>query len=169
MKLNIFFLIIFLAIGILFSSCIKKEEYPFVTHIEYVDFTKIQNSLGIDEKGILKISFTDGDGDIGLAPGDTFGPFSRDSAYYYNFFIKYFEKQKGIIKEIELPFPNNSRIPFLTPSGKNKALKGDIEITLFINNPLTTYDTILFQAYIVDRALHKSNVISTPEIKVKKQ
>ncbi len=151
------------------TSCIKSDDkYSEIPHIEFVSFTKINNGSNIDNQGIMKIFFTDGDGDIGLDKGDTFGRFHPDSIYYNNFFIKYFEKQNGIIKEVETKFSNNARIPMLTPQGKNKTLKGEIEITLFINNPLSIYDTILFEAYIVDRALHKSNTIRTPEIKVNK-
>ena len=47
--------------------------------------------------------------------------------------------------------------------------KGEIEIEVFINNAFSDYDTIRFDAYIVDRALHKSNTIQTPEIIVNKK
>jgi hypothetical protein len=64
--------------------------------------------------------------------------------------------------------PNNSRIPNITPEGQNKTLEGEIDIALYINNPLSSFDTIKFQAYIFDRALHQSNTIETPEIVVVK-
>jgi len=165
---NLLYFTVFALLIILVSSCIKREEYPETPYIEFLDFAKIRNTAGIDSAGVLKLSFTDGDGDIGLAPGDTFAPFNKESEFYNNFFIRYFEKQKGVVTEVVLPTPNNSRIPLLTPKGQNKALKGEIEIGLFINNPYSLYDTILFEAYILDRALNKSNVITTPEIILKK-
>jgi len=160
--------VIILCFLLLLTSCIEKEKYSNIPEIKYVSFVKIGNETGADAQGILKISFTDGDGDVGLDKSDTLGMFSRDSIYYNNFFIKYFEKQNGVITEIELPFAMHSRIPMLTPQGKNKALKGEIEIKLFINNPVSQFDTILFEAFIVDRALNKSNTIITPEIKINK-
>lgn len=151
-----------------FFSCTKEEDFPDVPNIEFISFTKIANSSNVDEKGILKISFTDGDGDMGLADSDTVTPYDKTSIYYYNFFITYFEKQHGEFVEIQPVITFNSRIPELTSTSSNNSLKGEIEIELFINNPFSVYDTIRFDASIVDRALHISNVITTPEIILKK-
>ena len=126
------------------------------------------NNAGIEDKGTLIFSFTDGDGDIGLSAGDTLPPYNKGSDYYYNLFITYKELQHGILTPIDLPLPFNTRLPVITPSGNNKAIKGEMEVKLDIYNPLSTYDTICFDFYIVDRALHKSNVVSTPLIVVKK-
>jgi hypothetical protein len=151
-----------------FYSCKKPETYPVIPAIQFESFTKIQNLTGKDEKGILKISFTDGDGDIGLAPEDTLAPYNSGSKYYYNFFIDYYEKQNGTYAKVNLPMTNNSRIPVITPDGETKSVKGDIEVVLFINNLLSDFDTIYYEASICDRALHVSNVIKTPDIIIKK-
>jgi len=77
-------LIIFFA-GVFFQiSCKKPETYPIVPHIEFVSFIKIINdqNQNIDNKGVLKISFTDGDGDLGLAEGDTLSPYTREYLFY---------------------------------------------------------------------------------------
>jgi len=153
---------------ILFFSCAKKEEFPIIPAIEYVSFVKIYNpQQEIFDRGVLKISFKDGDGDIGLYDYDTVAP------YDYNFIISYFELQNGVPVEV-IPswynpatdsieyFTFNARIPILTPLGANKSIKGEIEDTLFIYNYSSPYDTIMFTAYIIDRALHESNEISTP-------
>lgn len=168
MKVRITIIIQLILLLTIFLSCTKEEDFPEVPHIDYMDFTKIQNSNNIDDKGILKIFFTDGDNDMGLADWDTLPPFDKSSKYYYNFFITYFEKQHGEFVEVVPAVTFNSRIPLLTSSSSNGALKGEIEIELFINNPFSAYDTIRFDAYIADRALHESNIISTPEIIVKK-
>ncbi len=127
----------------------------------------MRNSQNIDKKGILEFSFTDGDGDIGLNSWDTVYP------YDFNLFITYFEKQNGEFKEVPIIVNGDTtiqdaRIPILNTSGEGKSLKGKIEIELFINNPRSNFDTIRYDAYIKDRALNESNVISTPEIVVKK-
>ncbi len=166
------FFIALLAVG----SCKKYEEFPDEPVIEFMDFTVLRDQQGIDQRGILKFSYTDGDGNIGLHDSDTVAP------YNYNLFIKYFEQQNGVFKEIFLitPIPTdstviydtatfNGRIPILTPLGKNKAIRGEVEDTLFVNNLLSPFDTIKFEAYIVDRDLNKSNVISTPPIVIKKR
>jgi hypothetical protein len=150
------------------AGCKKFETYPPEPIIEFISLTKIPNTLNIDDKGILKIGFTDGDGDIGLGQGDTLSPFNPGGAYYYNFFIFYYEKQHGTyVKFISNP-PVHSRIPPVVSDVSDRGIKGEIEIEVEINNFFSPYDTIQFEMYIYDRALNKSNVIRTPDIKIKK-
>jgi hypothetical protein len=155
-------------------SCKKEVTYPIIPHIDLISFEKIADSSGIDQQGIIGLSFTDGDGDIGLTSTQNTGN------YLYDLFIKYFEKKNGKFEEIILTTPNqvtgkpdtltfNGRIPNLTPQGNNKAIKGEIYDTLYINNPASTYDTIRYEIYIEDRALHKSNVVTTPDIIINKK
>lgn len=171
-------LILFTALILLaMASCKDYEKYPMEPTVEFIEFTVLRDAQGIDQRGILHIAYTDGDGNIGLYDYDTVAP------YDYNLFIKYLEQQNGVFKEIFLITPNyindttviydtatfNARIPILTPAGRNKAIRGEIEDTLFINNPLSQYDTIKFEVYVVDRDLNKSNTIATPPIIVKKR
>ena len=114
------------------------------------------------------LHFQDGDGDIGLNESDTLAAFNKDSIYHYNFFINYFEKQNGEYVEVELPISNNARIPRLSDAVP-ESIEGDISIDLYINNIKSKYDTIRFECYIVDRELHHSNTITTPDIVVKKK
>jgi len=150
------------------SGCLKREEYPIEPKIKFENFIKYTNENGIDTKGLLVFSFTDGDGDIGLAPHDTLPPYHREGDYYFNFFIFYNELQNGQIVSVELPQPFHIRLPVITPTGNNKAIKGEIEVEIDIFNPISTYDTILFDFFIVDRALNHSNTERTPPIVVKK-
>lgn len=166
-KTNILLFILFAWI-VSISSCRKPEEYSIVPYIEYVNFTKIQTANGVDSKGILNISFKDGDGDIGLSKTDTMPPYNVGSPYYYNLCLTYYEKQHGEYVPVELPFETSIRIPIITPISKNKTIKGTIEAELFFNNVLSTFDTIAYDIFLYDRALHKSNVIRTPDIIVNK-
>lgn len=161
---------------LLFSTCSKFEEYPIEPRIEFLSFKPINNEqTGITERGIIAITYTDGDGDIGLDPGDTLPPFNYDNEYYYNMIIDYYEKQDGEWKLVPLVYTDNetgekdtitfnARIPDLTPSSGNQSIKGTIEDTVYIYNPLSDYNTIKFSIYIIDRALHKSNKVETGEI-----
>lgn len=169
-------LILLLLIGTVVFSCRKFEEFPDIPAITYSDFIVLMNTqTGITERGVLEFSYTDGDGDLGLDKGDTLPPFDKTSEYYYNLIIKYYEKQYGVFVEVPLLSWNtdssyydtltfNSRFPVLTPESGNLAIKGVFQDTLFIYNPLSEFDTIKFKAYIVDRALNKSNEIETEEI-----
>jgi hypothetical protein len=58
----------------------------------------------------------------------------------------------------------SARIPPLIPKDETKAIKGVIEDELFINNPLSDFDTIMFKVQLIDRALNKSNEVSSPPI-----
>ena len=168
---NILLIILFVAGTIIYSSCKKPEQYPVIPAIAFVDFTKIDNGTGVDQKGILKFSFTDGDGDLGLSEADTLPPFNFGGPNYNDLFITYYEKQNGEYVAVPLPdstMTNDSRIPTVTPDGENKSIKGNIEVELFINNPISTHDTIAYDVYIVDRALNKSNVFRTPDIVIHK-
>lgn len=168
------FLVILLIAG--FGSCKKVEKFPDIPRIEYMDFTSIYNpDLEIFDRGVLRFSFEDGDGDIGLNNGDTLPPFNSSSKYYYNLIITYFEMQNGELKEVPILWFNpqteqydtltlSARIPNLTPRGINKAISGEIQDTMFIYNFNSVYDTIKLEAFIVDRALNESNTISTPLI-----
>jgi len=168
------FLIIILITG--FGSCKKLKKFSDIPHIEYLDFIKIYNpDLEIYDRGVLSFSFEDGDGDIGLNTADTAPPFNASSKYYYNLIITYFEMQNGLLTEVPILWFNpqteqydtltlSARIPNLTPLGINKAINGQIQDTLFIYNFNSIYDTIKFEAYIIDRALHESNTITTPLI-----
>jgi len=150
------------------GGCTKHESYPVEPHIDFYSFTKIPNNYKVDDKGILNISFTDGDGDIGFDQGDTLPPYNYGSPYYYNCYIDYFEKRNGKFEKIDLQITNNARIPKVNADLPQRGIRGNIEVELFINNVLSPYDTIKFSVYIIDRALHKSNTIETPEIVIDK-
>jgi hypothetical protein len=150
------------------TGCLKQESFPNTPQIEFVSYYSVFDTGQYAVRGILTISFRDGDGNIGLNPSDTFPPYNKEGQYYYNYVISYFEKQNGIFTKIDLEPPFSARIPVLTPLDPNKAIKGIIVDTLGPLNPLPLYDTIKFEAFIYDRTLNKSNVISTPEIILRK-
>ena len=160
-------LLLFGFLALLFFGCHRPEPFSEVPYIEFVRLEKVDEGTGVDNQANLVVRFQDGDGDIGLNDADTTGVFSKDSIYYYNFFIDYYEKQNGDYVLVELPLSNNARIPRLSNSVP-ESIEGNISIELYINNFLSPYDTIRFSCYIVDRALHHSNTITTPDIVVKK-
>jgi hypothetical protein len=166
--LEILILTVLLGLMVVLHSCGKHDVYPNEPIIEYNSFVKIPDGSGIDDKGFLIINFTDGDGDIGLDINDTLPPFNIDGDYYYNFLIDYYELQNDSFVKVELPFTFNARIPNVDSELIDRGIKGEIKIELFFNNLNSSSDSIRFTAQIIDRALHKSNIITTPSIFVKK-
>ena len=150
-----------------FTSCLKKEEYPIEPVIRWESYAVLSDANGYDSLSFLTISYTDGDGDIGFLNRDTVAP------YKYNLFVKMLQMKNGSLQEIVFPDTNlnfNGRIPLLTPPGSNKNIKGEIEmmIEIYFARPILLSDTIAFDLYIMDRALHKSNVVSSPLLLVRK-
>jgi len=163
-KQPIFFLFFLGAFLAVFSGCMKKQNYSVIPQISFLSFENVYDTGQFPKNGILSIYYQDGDGDIGLDKGDTFPPlFDSAGPYYYNFVITYFEKQNGVFIQPVLAFPLSARIPVLTPDDPNKPIKGYIQNTLPMPLP-SIHDTIKYEAFIYDRALNKSNVITTPEI-----
>lgn len=155
----------------LLSSCLKPEEFPDEPKIEFISF----EAQG-DSSGIFVISFTDGNGDIGLDIQDTLTPFDPDSYYYYNMYFDYYEIVDGdTVRGTSDPnnFPTADpislafRVENITPIGQNKALKGEIKTTLeprYYHFGATSNDSILYKIVLIDRALNVSNELVTPII-----
>jgi len=167
--------ILIILLGVMIFSCKKYEKFPPEPKIEYLGFEKIFNATdSIYDRGVLMLSYTDGDGDLGLEKNDTFPPYNYGSKYYYNMIIKYFEIQEGKITEVYITYYNpstqefdtitqNARMPTFI-SDADKSISGEIYDTLFMYNYNSDYDSILFEAYIIDRALNESNVVRTDTI-----
>ncbi len=146
---------------VLFQFCEEPEDYPKEPKVSFENFK--QNG---DSTALLTVSFTDGDGNIGLDKGDTTGKYSSDSKYHYNLFLEYYEKQNGEWVHRKLQPPFYYRIPPLEPEGKSKALEGEVEVTLepLYFDPVSPYDTIKYSIQLVDRDLNESNVVETDPI-----
>lgn len=136
-----------------------------VPSITYKGFGIYTNQAGSDSAAVISLTYTDGDGDIGLNQGDTIAPFTGQ--YYYNCFVEYYEKQNGVWVKPVLNPPFFYRIPPL--HNEVATIEGTIDIKLgapfYSPSP---FDTIKYTIQLADRALHLSNVIETPEIVVNK-
>jgi hypothetical protein len=143
-------------------SCQKSKEYPIEPVIEMSSRQALQNPSKII------VSFTDGDGDIGFHESDTMPPYNfiddgngnSSNKFYYNLLLIYFEKNDGLWEEIETLVPYSYRVPYITPTGQNKALNGEIEVDVVL--PGNRPDSIRFDIELIDRALHESNRLTTP-------
>lgn len=164
---NVKILLGILIVPLILASCIHREKFSVIPHIEFVSVEKVDDESGSDSQADLTIYFQDGDGNIGLDETDIDPVFSVDSQYYYNFFIYLFEKNNGIWTEQVLPMPLHARIPHLSNS-EPESIEGKLTIRTFINNPHSTNDTVRLKCFIVDRDLNHSDTITTPEIILKK-
>lgn len=156
----------YLFFGLLMSallwSCLDPAEYPPEPKIVFESLTPKAN-----DAADLTISFTDGDGDMGLDQGDTLDPFCAECDYYYNLFLEYYELRDGEWTHVPLDpdlgqIPFYYRVPRVTPSGQNKALNGEIKIDMPVYSLISNYDTARFEITLVDRSFNESNTVTTP-------
>jgi len=126
---------------------------------------------GKDSSVIIELDYTDGDGDIGLEPSDTFAPFNFGSKFFYNLYVDVYKVEDGKPIPIIIPLTTdtvrfNDRISNLTPTGKNKSIFGKITLNLnAIPYPGIFPDSMFYTIQIADRNLHLSNRITTPVMK----
>lgn len=147
-------------VGVLFSGCLKTEEFPSTPAITFKSFEFFGDSAS------LVVSFTDGDGDVGLDASDNAPPYDTSSIYYYNFFLRYSEKVDNVWQNVQFEDSIFYRIPRITPTGQNKTLEGEIAVAidpfpLFITG---NSDTVRYSVEMVDRALNRSNRVFTNDI-----
>ena len=151
------------------SGCGHDPLYPDIPTLEFKSLSF--GNVGILKTFLLTATFTDGDGDIGYyqdRPNDSIFDDSL-SMYYYNFVIALQVYKNGTWADTAIDidpdtavvyYNPSTRLPYLTQTGQNKGLKGDIDKTEYV--PFLLGDTIRYRAFIYDRALHKSNEIFTP-------
>lgn len=181
--------------GILSESCIfQKPEFPIEPSITFRSISKKSlldaNGQVIEDSIFLDIDFRDGDGDIGLGPEDTTGKFARRRAdntfnpYYYNFYCTIYRRNKftGVYERLPLPrfidpITNtevesniHGRVPPLSEKNKLSPIEGTIRYNIgglyYDVIGINKRDSIRFEVFIYDRALHQSNTITTPAILV---
>ncbi len=160
-----------LAAIILLLSCSREQNYPNAPYLEFKDFAVSSDY----SQGLFTVKFTDGDGDVGLNDIDINPPFDTSSYYYNNFFINVFVKKNGkydYFTVFNTQTQNYDTIVFkyrikrIDAVSANGSLKGEIQTVLDIGlmAPYLKNDTIVFKAFLYDRALHKSNIATSYDI-----
>lgn len=160
------------------GQCKKTEISSEIPQIEFKSATFLTNTEGKDSVLVLTITYRDGNGDLGLNQSDTLAPFNPiiDSVgkslnpFYQNLHINYFEKYNGQFQVVTNPFnPADTltyayRFESLTPEGRHLSIRGDIEVKISPNAYPTAQDSTMYEVYIYDRALHKSNLVQSPVV-----
>jgi hypothetical protein len=158
---------------LVFYSCKKESDpAPAPPVITFGSFTTSDAYTGV-----LTFNFSDADGDIGLNPSDTTGPYATNTVGYYDFYMRYYYFSPVFKKYVTFYYPLQNgnayidsaitpyRIPFVTNNTKSKSLNGQIIINLNQYKPIGFGDSInnfRYEFWMYDRALHKSNVVTTP-------
>lgn len=152
-----------LLIGLMvLAACFKKKKFSETPAIQFQEFVRHGDSAKI------KISFQDGDGDIGLNENEVTGPFAPGSKYHYNLYMVYYEKDDVLgwipgkdFNGDSIVFKNRIRPIY---SGKKKAIEGNLVATvepLFYNPFSDESDTIKYRIKLIDHALHESEWVES--------
>lgn len=163
---------------VLLVSCGKDESFPDVPNLEYNGATKIKGAAGKDSLVIINLTFSDGDGDIGLTEADSFPPFRFGERHFFNLFVEFYSIENGMATKIISPFISpdtlykdtinfSQRIKYLTPKGRNKSIKGKLDVvTNFFTIDLNQHrpDSVYYEIQLFDRKLQQSPIITTPPI-----
>ena len=172
MKIKALFVLTVLLAVVLYGC-----ELPIFSEVPFITFKGIRpTNKEVADTLVLTITFRDGDGDLGIS--------GQDSTADFNYFIEAEKKLDGEFKPVVLPqfTPGvnntfNGRFPILKPDGQPGPIEGDLDYTIGLIEPpdltnelyIMPYDTLRFNIYIVDRANHQSNQITTSEIVVLKR
>lgn len=143
--------------ALVWSGCKDDRVFPIEPVISFAGFELFDDNG--NQMIRVSLNFTDGNGDVGLAPGDTFPPFNTASPYYFNLWIKYFENKEGVLQEVILPAPLSGRIPVLNSTGRDRPLQGVINYDIDIS--LRGSDTIKMEFQLIDRDLNQSNAVDS--------
>lgn len=152
-------LIVFLSSSLLVFSCVKKTVYDAVPEIEYNSFIPYT-----DETADINIKFKDGDGDIGVqATTDT----------TKNFWVNYYYKDTVTQKYVAFCYgcgtdSLKTSYGVRAPNGSfaGKPISGEISVRLQQYRHSKKIKHIKYVVYLYDKAKHKSNVVTSPEITV---
>jgi hypothetical protein len=145
-----YFRLVLLAVILLLAISCEKEaaELPFDI-IPQIGLLEVKTQEVVEFKDTLeiRISYQDGDGDLGNPDPDI---------------------PSLIVKDARLAKPDSFHLQPLAPVGSNVSIQGELLVqlpVLFILGNGST-ETTNFKIKLIDRMGHESNEIQTPNIKI---
>lgn len=162
-----------LVIPQVFWSCKDSEdpESQRPPEISYLGYQKVKSpETGKDSLLKLRISYKDENGDLGLSLTDTGAPFNT-GLYRYNLWVDIKDLDNGSEDTIKIPGTSfnqvfHQRLPDLRPTGRNKYVEGEIEVS-YDASSLTLYpNRIKVYFVMLDRRLQISNRVHTEIIEL---
>ncbi|MBF9140456.1 hypothetical protein [Hymenobacter properus] len=175
--------------GLGLSSCLSAPDYPVVPAIDFksVDMVVVPTgTLTAIDTLKFSVDFRDGDGDLGLSDDDIkVAPFNattggfNNRGYAYNYSIQPYKRNGNAGNYTYTKFVNaggvegeyNGRFLHLEKEGSRPApLKGTLTYALPLSvdgAPFYPGDTFRFEITIMDRALNRSNTVTTTDVTLK--
>lgn len=148
-----------------------KNKYSPVPFLELKGAYVFNNGNGNDSFILIQLFYRDGDGDIGLNPGDTAYPFGPSDPYFYNLQVWMWQKSNGVwFKPVNPLSPTkdtvnfHERIKSITPTGRVKWIQGNLNLRIPAAPFSLKPDTIKIEMRIFDRKLNSSSKVLTDQI-----
>ena len=163
MKVSFFKYLFFFSVVLFVGySCVKKTTYPTTPSIEYKDFIPY-----VGDSADLKVSFTDGDGDIGVQENDS----TRNFWYTYYYLDSASNKYKAYsMVNLNTGLIDTLRSGYIikapSDSYKGKPISGEISVRLQKFRHKKQVKNVKYVFYLFDEAGNKSNVVTSPAITV---
>ncbi len=141
--------------GLLMTSCVKPPDYPTEPTIGFVSVGRTTLKQDVDTT-LVTISFTDGDGDLGVSDTDP--------------------TTNYIITDTRTGFQEFYKIPLISQQGVGNGISGEISVELraqccipttgvpCLPNPGQMPEDIIYTIQITDRAGNASNIVDLPPI-----
>lgn len=155
-------LLVVIAFMLFMSSCNSGPVFPVVPEISFINISpQSVSNTNPNAEFIITIHFQDGDGDLGSF--DT-GENSE------NLFIK--DTRENIPEEFRT---ESFTIPDLSPDTRKPSIQGTIEIAIEVPPQLSKNfppfigpgsEEVFYEIYLMDRAGHHSNIITTSAITI---
>jgi hypothetical protein len=153
------YLIAIIILGAGFHCCVKKKTYSQSPQLEFKNFYPFQG-----DSADMVIGFSDGDGDIGKAAGDT----TR------NLWMNYYYKDTLTGKYVAWidPFAPTSSDSLRTgytirkPADdyEGKPISGEVSVRIHKYRHSKKIKAVKYVIYMYDNKGNKSNVVTTPEL-----
>jgi len=164
---------------VLLTFALSRCGEPLFPDKPFISFKNITPwPLPNKDSLVITIFFRDGDGNVGILPGDTTTAYD----YYIDAFKRLGVDDEGKPNFVPVEFPTaginfNGRIPLLKPDGKPGPIEGDLDYSLPIEYPqdfsndryIFPGDTLRFKIFIVDQSGNQSNTVETTEVVVLKR
>ena len=137
------------------AACQEKVEYPIEPKIAYEGMAYVIDADStLTGEVVLSISYTDGDGDLGLDDADTLYPFGPNDPHYYNLIIDYMKWNGSAFVETPLLSWNqqsqsydtvsfNARFKRLVFYDEVKPISGIIDYKMMVFNPLSDRKSVV--------------------------
>ncbi|MCL2414442.1 MAG: hypothetical protein FWC94_04230 [Bacteroidales bacterium] len=168
-KIRFFFIILLVCVG--FFSCVPDETFPPETVLEFnrVQFWVHESNRDSVVGMSILINFQDGDGNIGFLGRDT----------TYNLFVHVFDSifpPQGDATFVPMQISHNNGIDwenwvrsFAVPDLGSGSVRGTFDVGFFGDfNILQRSDlgVVRFEIYMYDRDSVRSNIVTTPGIRI---